>query len=42
MRQYLDIGERILAEGKWIKNERTGARTLTIIGATFEFDVSYG
>ncbi|OQP25947.1 thymidylate synthase, partial [Morganella morganii] len=26
MEQYLDIAKRILEEGKWIENKRTGKR----------------
>ena len=42
MQAYLDIGKKILEEGKWIKNKRTGQKTLAIIGATFEHDLSTG
>lgn len=40
MKQYLDMGRRILDEGVWIENERTSKRVLTIIGATFTHDCS--
>jgi thymidylate synthase len=42
MKTYIDIGKRILSEGVWLKNARTGQKTLSIIGATFEFDLSAG
>ena len=34
MQAYLDIGKKILEEGQWIENKRTGQKTLAIIGAT--------
>lgn len=40
MKQYLDIAQRILDEGVWVTNERTGKRCLTIINADMEYDVS--
>ncbi|WP_225522293.1 thymidylate synthase, partial [Klebsiella pneumoniae] len=39
MEQYLDIAKRILEEGKWIENKRTGKRCLTIINADFTYHV---
>lgn len=33
MKQYLDLCQRIVDEGVWINNERTGKRCLTIINA---------
>lgn len=41
MKQYLDILERILNEGK-IKHNRTGIDTLSISGSMIEFDMSSG
>lgn len=41
MKQYLDILERILNEGK-IKHNRTGVDTLSISGSMIEFDMSTG
>lgn len=38
--QYETLCERIINEGVWIKNERTGKRCLTIINADLEYDVS--
>jgi len=40
MRQYLDLCQRIIDEGVWIENERTGKRCLTVINADLEYDVS--
>ncbi|MTI78801.1 MAG: thymidylate synthase [Marinobacter sp.] len=40
MKQYLEIAQRILDEGVWVTNERTGKRCLTIINADMEYDVS--
>lgn len=42
MRQYLDLCNRIIDEGVWVKNERTGKRCLTVINADFEYDCSEG
>ncbi|MFT5718464.1 MAG: thymidylate synthase [Oleiphilaceae bacterium] len=42
MRQYLDLCHRIIEEGVWIENERTGKRCLTIINADLEYDVEAG
>lgn len=36
--QYLDLNHRILEEGEWVMNERTGKRCLTVIGETFKYD----
>ena len=40
MRQYLDLCQRIVDEGVWIENERTGKRCLTVINADLEYDVA--
>jgi len=42
MKQYLDLIGRLLTEGKWIANKRTGKRCLTIINADLSYDVSDG
>jgi len=42
MKQYLNLVDRLLTEGKWITNKRTGKRCLTIINADLEYDVSDG
>ena len=42
MKAYIDIGKRILDEGVWLENARTGQKTLAIVGATFEHDLSDG
>lgn len=39
MRQYEDLCQRIVDEGTWIENERTGKRCLTVIDANLEYDV---
>ncbi len=39
MQQYLDLCQRIIDEGTWINNERTGKRCLTVINADLEYDV---
>ncbi len=39
MKQYLDLCKRIIDEGTWIENERTGKNCLTLINADLEYDV---
>ncbi|WCX68788.1 thymidylate synthase [Salmonella phage GSW6] len=39
MKQYIEVGKRILEEGQWVTNPRTGVRCLTIIDADFTFNV---
>lgn len=39
MKQYLALCERIVEQGEWIENERTGKRCLTVINADLEYDV---
>lgn len=39
MNAYLDLCRRIVTEGKWVENERTGKRCLTVINASFEYAV---
>ena len=39
MHQYLELCRRILDEGVWIENERTGKRCLTVINADLSYDV---
>jgi thymidylate synthase len=40
MKQYLDLCQRIIDEGVWVENERTGKRCLTVINADLEYDVA--
>ncbi|MUJ27096.1 thymidylate synthase [Aliivibrio fischeri] len=42
MKQYLDLCQRIVDEGTWIENERTGKRCLTVINADLTYDVENG
>lgn len=42
MKSYLELCQRVLDEGVWVKNERTGKRCLTIINVDLEYDVSSG
>lgn len=42
MKQYLDLVKRVINEGVWVENKRTGKRCLTIINADLEYDVSDG
>lgn len=39
-KQYLKLCKKLLNEGVFVKNERTGKRCLTIINADFEYDAS--
>jgi thymidylate synthase len=40
MKQYLDLCQRIIDEGTWIENKRTGKRCLTVIDADLTYDVA--
>lgn len=40
MKQYLDLCERIVNEGEWVENKRTGKRCLTVIDADLTYDVA--
>ena len=40
MKQYLDLAQRIINEGTWIANSRTGKRCLTLINADLTYDVT--
>ena len=42
MKQYLDLCQRIVEQGKWVENERTGKRCLTVINADLTYDVAKG
>lgn len=42
MKQYLDLCQRIIDEGEWVENERTGKRCLTVINADLTYDVGAG
>lgn len=39
MKQYLNLCQRIIDEGHWVENKRTGKRCLTIINADLTYDV---
>ncbi|MBQ4878882.1 thymidylate synthase [Pseudoalteromonas luteoviolacea] len=39
MSQYLDLCQRIVDEGKWVENKRTGKRCLTIINVDLTYHV---
>ena len=39
MKQYLELCNRIINEGTWIKNERTGKSCLTVINADLQYEV---
>ena len=39
MKQYLDLCQRIVDDGVWVENKRTGKRCLTVINAELNYDV---
>tara|TARA_R110002126_G_scaffold88837_1_gene212681 strand:- start:25721 stop:26572 length:852 start_codon:yes stop_codon:yes gene_type:complete len=39
MKQYLELCQRIVNNGTWVENKRTGVRCLTVINADLEYDV---
>ncbi len=39
MKQYLELSRRIIEQGEWVYNERTGKRCLTVINADLCYDV---
>ncbi|MGI9537715.1 MAG: thymidylate synthase, partial [Desulfocapsaceae bacterium] len=40
MKQYLELCRRVIEDGVWVENDRTGKRCLTVINAELEYDVS--
>lgn len=40
MKQYLDLCQKIIDQGTWIHNERTGKGCLTLINADLEYNVA--
>lgn len=40
MKQYLELCQRIIDDGTWIENKRTGKRCLTVIDADLTYDVA--
>jgi thymidylate synthase len=42
MKQYLNLCQRIVDEGVWIDNKRTGKKCLTVINADLTYDVANG
>ena len=42
MKEYLKLCQRVIDEGVWIENARTGKRCLTVINVDLEYDVSDG
>ncbi len=39
MKQYLELCRRIIDDGVWVENERTGKRCLTVVNADLEYRV---
>lgn len=42
MQEYLELCRRVIHEGTWVENKRTGKRCLTVINADFTYDVRGG
>ncbi len=42
MKEYIALCNRVIEEGVWVTNKRTGKRCLTVINADFTYDVSAG
>lgn len=42
MNSYIELCKRVIEQGVWVRNTRTGKRCLTIINADLEYDVSDG
>lgn len=42
MKAYLDLCQRVITEGEWVYNARTGKRCLTVINADLEYDLADG
>ncbi|OYY95189.1 MAG: thymidylate synthase, partial [Methylophilales bacterium 16-45-7] len=40
MNQYLALCQRIIDEGVWVENKRTGKKCLTVINADLTYDVA--
>ncbi|AFK66625.1 thymidylate synthase [Colwellia phage 9A] len=40
--QYLGLVNRIIRDGKWVENKRTGERCLTVIGHTLQYNSGAG
>ena len=40
MKQYLNLCDRIIEQGRWIENKRTAKRCLTVINVDLEYDVA--
>ncbi len=41
-KQYIELGNKIIAEGQWQHNERTGKRCRVVINHDFEYNVGAG
>lgn len=42
MKQYLDLCQRIIDDGHWVQNKRTGQKVKTVINADFVYDADEG
>ncbi|MCP3670219.1 MAG: thymidylate synthase [Gammaproteobacteria bacterium] len=40
MQQYLDLCRRIIEQGVWVENERTGKRCLTVVNTDLQYNVA--
>ena len=42
MKEYIELCNRIMLEGCWVDNKRTGKSCLTVINADFTYDCTEG
>jgi len=42
MKEYIELCKRVIDDGVWVTNKRTGKRCLTVIDVNFTYDVSEG
>lgn len=40
MHQYLDLCQRIIEQGTWVANQRTGKKCLTVVNADLTYNVA--
>jgi len=40
MKQYLALSQRIIDQGSWVENKRTGKKCLTVVNADLSYDVA--
>ena len=40
MKQYLALSQRIIDQGSWVENKRTGKKCVTVVNADLSYDVA--